>query len=187
MKLPAPKTSTPVRPVLVLMWLVASIASLILMVTLRHIDGFLKSTSTPAGIVGFELAFTRERAAFILQTWTANGALTSARESLRLDFAFLLAYPVSLALGCRILARRNAGWFDRVGIQLSYALFACIPLDATENVALLRMLDIGASNGLARLAAICATIKFALILGAVVFLIAAQLRGVFGGAFRGAR
>ena len=157
------------------------------MVKLRHIDAFLKSPNTPAGIVGFELAFSRERAASMLHAWTVNGALASARESLRLDFAFLLAYPVSLGLGCRILARRNAGWFDRVGQQFSYAVFACIPLDATENLALLRMLDAGASSGMARIAGIAATIKFALVLGAVVFLIAAQLRGALSGAFRGAR
>ncbi len=154
------------------------------MVKLQHIDGFLKSPITPAGIVGFELAFTRERAAFMLHAWTANGVLASARESLRLDFAFLLAYPVSLGLGCRILTRRNASWFDRVGRQLSNAVFACIPLDAIENVALLRMLDSGASSGMTRLVGIVATIKFALVLSAVVFLIAAQLRGALGGAVR---
>ncbi len=157
------------------------------MVKLRHIDGFLKSPSTPAGIVGFELAFTRERAAAMLHAWTENGALASARESLHLDFAFLALYPVSLGLGCRMLARRNAGWFDRVGQQLSYAVFACIPLDATENLALLRMLDVGASSSSTRIAGIAATIKFALVFGAVVFLIAAQLRGALSGVFRGAR
>ncbi|MEN9592463.1 MAG: hypothetical protein RJA21_930, partial [Gemmatimonadota bacterium] len=46
-------------------WLFLATLSLVLMVQLRLIDGALASPDTPWGIVGFELAFTRDRAAAI--------------------------------------------------------------------------------------------------------------------------
>ena len=51
-------------------WLFLATLSLVLMVQLRLIDGALASPDTPWGIVGFELAFTRDRAAAIIAAMT---------------------------------------------------------------------------------------------------------------------
>ena len=164
------------RKMHLVVWVIASIASIILMMKLRQLDSVLKSPDTPLGIVGYEFAWTRERAESMLRAWRGLGVLESARESLLVDFVFLLAYPISLGLGCRLLARRSAGMFDHVGVTLSYAVLVCMPLDAVENLALLRMLESGASDSMARVAAVSATIKFGLVLVAIVYLIVGLLR-----------
>jgi hypothetical protein len=157
-------------------WAIASVASIVLMLRLRQMDMLLWSPETPRGIVGFELAATRERATLMLQAWRGLGVVELVRDSLRLDFGFLLVYPVSLGLACRILSRRMAGVYDRVGARLSFAVLACTPLDAVENLSLLRMLERGASETMARLAAVSAVLKFVLVLAAVVFVLGALVR-----------
>ncbi len=161
---------------LLVAWAITSVASIVLLLRLRQIDALLWSPETPRGIVGFELAATRDRATLMLQAWRGLGVVELVRNSLRLDFGFLLVYPLSLGLACRIVSRRMAGVYDRVGAQLSYAVLACAPLDAVENLSLLRMLDLGASETLARLAAVSAVLKFALVLAAVVFVLGALVR-----------
>ena len=46
-----------------------------------------------------------------------------------------------------------------------------IPLDAVENLAMLRMVDHGASDALAKLATWCAGLKFTVLLAAVGYLL----------------
>jgi hypothetical protein len=75
-------------------------------------------------------------------------------------FRLRLFYPIGLALACWVLASGRAGWFAQAGVCIGFSVLACAPLDATENMALLRMLDKGADDATARMAAICATIKF---------------------------
>jgi hypothetical protein len=70
-------------------WLFLATLSLVLMVQLRLIDGALTSPDTPWGVVGFELAFTRERAAAIIAVWRSMGVTDSALVSLGVDVAFL--------------------------------------------------------------------------------------------------
>ena len=59
-------------------WLFLATLSLVLMVQLRLIDGALASPDTPWGMVGFELAFTRERAAAMIAVWSSMGVTDSA-------------------------------------------------------------------------------------------------------------
>lgn len=108
-------------------WVIASIASIILMVKLRQLDSVLKSPDTPLGIVGYEFAWTRERAASMLRAWQGLGVLESARKSLLVDFAFLLACPISLGLGCRLLAAVSATIkFGLVLVAILYLIVALL-------------------------------------------------------------
>jgi hypothetical protein len=148
----------------VLRWLFLATLSLVLMVQLRLIDGALTSPDTPWGIVGFELAFTRERAAAIIAVWASMGVTDSALVSLGVDVAFLLVYPFMFRSLVQLLRRDDGSGFQRLGARLSSAVLLCIPLDALENALLWRELAVGASTPLALTAGMAASIKFLLVL-----------------------
>ncbi len=147
------------------------------MLQLRGFDETLRSADTPGGIVGYELAWSAARSGTYLNTWRSADALETAKVSLGVDFAFLLAYPLMFASGVALLVRLPAsGTFDRVGAILRRAVLLCIPLDATENLTLWRMIDRGASEPLAHLAAICAALKFVLVIVTSLWCVAAIVR-----------
>ncbi len=155
-------------------WLFFATLSLVLMLQLRSFDETLRTDETPRGIVGYELAGSATGADHYLTAWRNSGALETAKVSLGVDFAFLLAYPLMFATGIGLLLRTPAStWFDRAGALLRRGVLLCIPLDASENLALWRMIDHGASDGMARLAAVCATIKFLLVIAAALWCVAA--------------
>lgn len=116
---------------------------------------------TGASILDYEFAWTEARARTILTAWT--GLEDVARRQIRLDFGFLLVYPLLLSLVCAMLAASPGNSMAPLGVFLAWAVLACAPLDAVENLALLRMLDLGASGAMARLAALCAGLKFTLV------------------------
>lgn len=161
----------------ILRWLFFATLSVILMLQLRSLDQSLVSPDTPYGIVGYELAFTAARARHILETWRSMDALETARVSLGLDLAFLLAYPWFFRVSCQLLRRRGAtSAFDRAGQWLAGAVLLCTPLDATENFVLWRMLETNVTPVEAALAGLVATLKFLLVLAAGLWCLAALSR-----------
>lgn len=120
----------------------------------------LKNDAAPDGILSYEFAWNRSQAELIIGSW---GSLKeTAKHQLCLDFGFLVFYPLLLCLACAMLADSPFNSMASVGIFISWAVLVACPLDAVENIALLRMLDVGASEFLARLAAWCAGVKFIL-------------------------
>ncbi len=153
-------------------WLFLATLSMVLMLQLRTLDSGLRTQDTPRGIIGYELAFSRDRAELILETWRNHGVLETARVSLGLDVAFLLVYPIFLAMSVQSLL--SAPWmvnpvFSRMGRALGWGILLCIPLDALENVLLWQMISSGASGGRALLAGIAATAKFLLVITTAVW------------------
>lgn len=129
--------------------------------------------AVPQGILSYEFAWSRGRAQQILDSWVS--LKDTARRQLLLDFGFLVVYPLLLSLACAMLAGSPHNLMAAVGVFISWAVLAAGPLDAAENFALLRMLDEGASGGLARLASWCAGTKFLLIFSSLGYLV---LQGV---------
>lgn len=160
-------------------WLFLATLSLVLMVQLRLIDGALTSPDTPWGIVGFELAFTRVRAAEMLSVWDSMGVKDSALVSLGVDVAFLLVYPFMFRGLIQLLRRDDGSDFQRVGARLATAVLACIPLDALENALLWRELVAGASTPLAVTAGLAASVKFLLVLLTVAWCVGTLLTRLF--------
>jgi hypothetical protein len=163
----------------VLRWLFLATLSLVLMVQLRLIDGALTSPDTPWGIVGFELAFTKVRAAEMLSVWRSMGVTESALVSLGVDVAFLLVYPFMFRSLVQLLRRDDGSHVQRYGARLSGAVLACIPLDALENALLWRALVTGASTPLAAAAGVAASIKFLLVLVTAVWCVGALVQRLF--------
>jgi len=141
----------------------------------------MKDSGGP-GVIVFELAGSQDRADEILSEWGEDGQ-DAARESLWIDFGFLLAYGAFLTLAIaavRDLARER-GWRRLVAVGGVVASFGALSaaFDALENVCLLLTLD-GAGAALPLLATIFAACKFFFLATAIAYLLtglAMRLRG----------
>jgi hypothetical protein len=126
------------------------------------------------GMVPFELTGGRDRADKILAEWGEKGQ-DAARESLWIDFGFLLAYGTFLTLALASVREMagQRGWLrlSRIGRVIVYFGGAAAAFDALENVCLLLTLD-GAGAAFPLLATIFAACKFLLLAAAIAYLIA---------------
>ena len=122
----------------------------------------------------FELAGGQDRADEILAEWGEEGQ-DAARESLWIDFGFLVAYGAFLTLALaavRDLARER-GWRRLAaigGVVVSFGALAAA-FDALENICLLLTLD-GAGSAFPVLATIFAACKFVFLAGGIAYLLA---------------
>jgi hypothetical protein len=159
----------------------AGIATVILLLAMSPADKRMQDTGGP-GIVAFELTGGEERAEEVMAEWGEEGR-DAARESLWIDFGFLVAYGTFLTLALaatRDLARERA-WRRLAGVGAVVVSFGALgaAFDALENICLLLTLgDGGAAFPL--LATIFAACKFALLGVAIAYLLAGlamRLRG----------
>ena len=129
----------------------------------------LRTDAAPKGILSYEFAWTKPQADSILSSW--EKIKDTARQQLLLDFGFLVFYPLTLSLACAMLAGSKFNNMAAAGVFISWAVLLAGVLDAVENLALLRMLSTGGSDFLARLAGICAGVKFALVYASLGYLV----------------
>ncbi len=154
--------------------LIASgIATAVLLLAMSPADQRMQDTGGP-GIVPFELTGGQDRADEILAEWGEEGQ-DAARESLWIDFGFLLAYGAFLTLAIaavRDLARSRR-WRRLAAIGAVVVSFGALgaAFDALENVCLLLTLD-GAGAAFPLLATIFAACKFILLAVAIAYLLA---------------
>lgn len=135
-------------------------------VVLTVANGPLRTAAAPQGIISFELAATSQRAEAILASWGPRQR-EAAAFGLGLDFLFLFLYPVAISLACRIVARRIGPRRPRwalAGQLIALTVPLCVVLDALENAALWRVLQLGSAGPWPMIAAICAIPKFGLVL-----------------------
>lgn len=126
------------------------------------------------GMVPFELTGGQDRADEILAEWGKDGQ-NAARESLWIDFGFLLAYGTFLTLALaaiRDLARERS-WRRLAAIGGVVASFGALGagFDALENICLLLTLR-SAGAAFPLLATIFAACKFVLLTIAIAYLLA---------------
>lgn len=136
------------------------------------------------GIVGMEFLRTRERARVALRRWGAEGR-RAAQVTLWWDYLFIVAY----VFGSMVLARAVAlhaldgrgwpGWSDVAWFGGGWAVALAGLCDAVENTALLFLtrresVPDGGVN-LPLVAAVAATIKFALLLVALLVVVTVAL------------
>lgn len=133
----------------------------------------MQDTGGP-GMVPFELTGGQDRADEILSEWGEDGQ-DAARESLWIDFGFLLAYGAFLTLALaavRDLAEER-GWRRLAaigGVVVSFGALGAA-FDALENACLLLTLG-GAGAAFPLLATIFAACKFILLTAAIAYLLA---------------
>jgi hypothetical protein len=151
----------------------AGIATVILFLAMAPADERMKDTGGP-GVVPFELTGGQQRADEILAEWGEDGQ-DAARESLWIDFGFLLAYGTFLTLALaavRDLAGKRA-WRRLAaigGVAVSFGAIGAA-FDALENICLLLTLE-GAGSAFPLLATIFAACKFVFLAAAIAYLLA---------------
>lgn len=154
---------------------------MVLLLAMSPADQRMKDTGGP-GIVPFELTGGQDQADEILAEWGEKGQ-EAARESLWIDFGFLLAYGafLTLALAATRDLAKERGW-RRLGAMggavVSFGVLAA-GFDGLENVCLLLTLG-GAGAALPLLATIFAVCKFIFLTAAIAYLLAGlamRLRG----------
>jgi hypothetical protein len=155
----------------------SAVATIVIGAVLIVLDARMMDAGGP-GIIGFEFAGSDERAAEILSDWGDEG-IDAAKASLWIDFLYIVAYGTFLVLASwatRDLAERRA-WsrmaaFGSVVIPFAAAAAA---FDAIEDVGLLIAVDQHGGDLAPRLAQICASLKFALLVVTIAYLLAGLL------------
>ncbi|HEX5712784.1 MAG TPA: hypothetical protein VFX85_05675 [Solirubrobacterales bacterium] len=153
--------------------ILSGIATVVLLLAMTPADERMRDTGGPT-IVPFELSGGQDRADEILAEWGEDGE-DAARESLWIDFGFLLAYGTFLTLGLiatRDRARRR-GWRRLAAIGGAIVAFGALgaAFDALENICLLLTLD-DSGPVFPLLATIFAATKFILLTVAIAYLLA---------------
>ncbi len=122
-----------------------------------------------AGIVDYELAFTAEKAGAMLTAWGSEGQ-EAARVSLLIDFGFIPSYAVALAGITLLITRAQPGLLQVAGLRIAPVPILAAVFDILENLMLLSMLGQTAVSPIPPLVAgIAASIKFVLLLVAVLY------------------
>lgn len=126
------------------------------------------------GMVPFELTGGQDRADEVMAEWGDEGQ-DAAREQLWIDFAYLLAYGafLTLALAATRDLALERGWRRLSSVGRYVVAFGALSagFDALENICLLLTLD-GAGAAFPLLATIFASIKFALLAAAILYILA---------------
>jgi hypothetical protein len=157
---------------------ISGAAALALWAFLVYQDEQIRDSGGP-GIVAFELAGSSDRAEEILAEWGDAGQ-DDARVSLVVDYPFLVAYSIFLAVACTVgserLARRGFDRLARAGPAIGWGAVGAGALDAIENAALLRVVD-GHTDVLPAIAMAAAVGKFALAAVASIYAIVGAALG----------
>lgn len=164
-------------------WLIVTgVAAVALLLAMSPAENRMKDTGGP-GVLQFELTGGQDRADEILAEWGEEGQ-DAARESLWIDFGFLLAYGAFLTLALaatRDLARRRRRQrLAAIGAVVVFFGALGAGFDALENICLLLTLD-GAGAAFPLLATIFASCKFALLAVAIAYILVGQTMRLRGG------
>jgi len=152
-------------------WVLAGLTLLLAVLTfwLTSLGRELVNPEAPLGIVSYEIAGSLGRSSSILRSWSTDAKAT-AMLILGLDSLYLLVYPAWFSLAAARLGAGLGGWWHRAGSTVSWGALAAAPLDAAENLALIRQLVDGPAAAYAQLAWWCAVPKFAAVALAGLFL-----------------
>ncbi len=157
------------------------------MYSLQVLGAPLRTEAAPAGIVSFEFAGELSSAQRMVESWGPIGQVY-AGLNLGLDFLFLVAYPITIALGCVLVSRSlssRALPLAVLGVWLAWGQLLAGILDGVENYALIQVLLGGQDVLMPALARACATVKFALVgIGILYVLAGAAMAALMRGSRR---
>lgn len=161
-----------------LLWMaVAAAATFLLMATQFWANAPLTNSAAPAGIVSFEFAGTLANARLMMHSWDYSAKMRAA-FGLGLDFLYLIAYSMTLALACVYIAKSWAlfNGFSKAGLWIAWLQWPAALFDGIENAALIALLSDSNSAWLPPIAYWMAAAKFMLVGIALLYLMA----GFFG-------
>jgi hypothetical protein len=149
----------------------------------------LLGEGTRGAIVSLELAGSPERAARVMGAWESRGVIAVAIRNVWIDYIFLMVYATALALATGMASDvfERSPRAARIGVLLAWGALGAGVFDVIENVGLLHML--GAPGvveaGWSWMTAGCAAMKFALVVGALLYSTGGALVWIGGRIARG--
>jgi hypothetical protein len=159
--------------------IVLGIATVAFTVALELIDP--QHVSAGPGVLAFEFAGSRSRAAQIMAEWGPKGR-SAAHLSLVLDYGYMLSYGLFFALAGFAVrdAAQARGWprLAAIGTVVPFFALAAAGFDASENVALLLTLAGNGGSFAPLFASVCSAIKFTLIGGAILYALCGLVLGL---------
>lgn len=127
------------------------------------LDQPLRTSAAPNGIVSYELAGSPENAQAMLSSWDETARLYVA-FGLGFDYLFMPAYSLALSLGLLLAGSAKPTWLQKLTIWLVWGVLLAALFDAVENYALWKILIGNVDSGFPQIAAVCANIKFVLLI-----------------------
>jgi hypothetical protein len=137
-------------------------STLLIFYVFKGLDAPLHTSTAPSGIVSFELAWKAGTAQNIIKSWDSDARIFAA-FGLGLDYLFMPSYAMALSLGILLTLNRRIGGYYRLAAWMGWGALAAALFDAVENYALWKELTGSVSFPYPEIAALCATIKFALL------------------------
>jgi len=141
--------------------LALTLAGFLLMVGFEH-----AGADTDSSQLQLQFAWTAERTRAVLASWGDTGRIRVS-HGLYADYLFLIGYSTLLAQLLRTTRRKWAPW-------LAWGVLLAGGLDAVENVILLGFIQGAADTRFTLLVSLMATLKFALIGAALLYLVGAH-------------
>lgn len=127
------------------------------------LDQPLRTSAAPNGIVSYELAWTPENAQAMLTSWDEN-ARHYVAFGLGFDYLFMPAYSLALSLGLLLAGSAKPAWLQKMTAWLGWGVLFAALFDAVENYALWKILTGNVESSFPQIAAVCASIKFILLI-----------------------
>lgn len=129
-------------------------------------------------IVDFELAGSVDKATDIITAWSPLERI-HAGFSLGFDYLYMPIYATTIALACVWAATvaRSGAW-KPIGLALAWGLWLAALFDAIENLALIGNLFGTPLEPYPQIAALCATLKFGLIVLGLLYVVVGVVRRV---------
>ena len=144
-------------------------------VILQMVDGPLKTSAAPQGIVSFELAGTPGQSARVLGSWNET-ARVYAGFSLGFDYLYMLAYTITVALATLWATDLFSGWWRRAGVWAAWGMGVVGLADASENYFLWHLLVGNGPDSFFAWARRAAILKFSLLGLGILLAVVAFLR-----------
>jgi len=134
------------------------------------VDAFLKTPVTPYGIISFEFCGFTLSCQPALESWKNSGQIF-AMLSLGLDYLFLVLYPALIATGLVLMTSKLTGTLAAINKMVVFSCVVISLCDAIENYALIQIILSQSEDSYGMIAAVFASIKFALLGIAVLWLL----------------
>ncbi|MCA9639227.1 MAG: hypothetical protein H6718_21470 [Polyangiaceae bacterium] len=141
----------------------------VIMLGIGSANARLVTEAAPGHIVSLELAGTLEQARAILASWDREQQLFAV-FGIGADYLYIFVYGTLLAAGAAWGALVfKQGLLSNVGVFLSRAMIVAGLADAVENYAMLQLFWGEQSQGWVSLAYYCASLKFLIVISAIVY------------------
>lgn len=133
-----------------------------------------RTEAAPHGIVSFELAGQVKSAQTIINSWDENARLFTA-FGLGLDYLFMPMYAMALSFGLLLAIGPQKNRYNVFAVWMGWGALVAPLFDVVENYMLWRELIGPVVSPYPQIAAICATIKFMLLVAGLVTALSGRL------------